>query len=85
MSQTNEKRWSDVHKDLVQDMTLMDDKFMHEVFNDRKCVEAVLREIFDDSSLEITLPGHRKNWITSLAKVHKWMSLPRAGLLFSTT
>ena len=54
MSQTNEKRWSDVHKDLVQDMTLMDDKLMHEVFNDRKCVEAVLREIFDDSSLEIT-------------------------------
>ena len=48
------KRWSDVHEDLVQNMTLMDDKFMHEVFNDRKCVEAVLQEIFHDSCLKIT-------------------------------
>ena len=35
-------------------MTLMDDKLMHEVFNDRKCVEAVLQEIFHDSCLKIT-------------------------------
>ena len=54
MSQSLEKRWDEIHEDLVQDLTLMDDKFMHEVFNDRKCIEAVLREIFDDSSLEIT-------------------------------
>ena len=48
-----EKRWADAHEDLAQSMILMQDDFMHAVFRDRKCVQAVLQEIFDDPSLEI--------------------------------
>ena len=85
MSQTNDKRWSDVHKDLVQDMTLMDDKFMHEVFMIANVSKQSCGRSLMIRPLKSPISGHRKNWITSLAKAHRWMSLPRAGLLFSTT
>ena len=53
MSQTYEKRWSDTHENIAQRMTLMQDTFMNVIFRDRKCVEAVLQDIFDDPTLEI--------------------------------
>ena len=53
MSQTYEKRWSETHEDIAQRMTLMQDTFMNVIFRDRKCVQTVLQDIFDDPTLEI--------------------------------